>query len=177
MNTEMNYPCPLKSDETIEVLMDYTARTLDAVQSGLLERHMDQCLNCATFRDDQAAVWQALDAWEPAPVSMDFNRRLWQRIGEDQAAPWYTKIGFRNLGLQIRGSAWKPALSVAAAVLVVATGFVLDHSGTRTGSPTTAVESRVTITEADQVERTLDDIQLLHQFDTAADGEPASRTM
>ena len=45
--------------------------------------------NAARFSLQQTAVWDALDEWEPPPVSMDFNRRLWQRIDRAAEVPWY----------------------------------------------------------------------------------------
>lgn len=179
MNAMLNDSCPLKSEDSIEVLLDYTARKLDPARTAILEQHMAVCADCALFRDEQSAVWEAMDAWTPAPVSPDFNRRLWQRIDEERAAPWYSKAGLRNLAAQMRASAWKPVFPLAAGVLVVCAGFLLDHPGTR---PMPAVNessisdnSRVTISEADQLQRTLDDIQLLNQFDS--DSEPSTRRM
>ena len=42
--------------------------------------HIEACPACREFAGGQQAVWQALDAWEPAAVSMDFDRRLYARI-------------------------------------------------------------------------------------------------
>ena len=52
------------------------------------------------FRSEQAAVWEALDVWEPAPVSVDFNRKLWRRIDAAAADPgtgiWRDGLGSRT---------------------------------------------------------------------------------
>jgi hypothetical protein len=153
--------CPLKTKETTHVLLDYTARRLDAPRAVLLEQHMDGCPECALYRLEQAAVWDALDTWEAPPVAMDFNRRLWQRIDAAAVEPWY-----KTLAASLRFADWKPVLPLTAAILVVAAGFLLDHSGDRAVMPGNAV-SGVSVREADQVEQMLDDIQLLHQFDSA----------
>jgi anti-sigma factor RsiW len=143
-----------------ELLLDYTAGKLDsadrAADKARLEQHMEECATCASFRIEQAAVWEALDLWEPAPVSMDFNRRLWQRIDGIASTPWYM-----SLAKSLRFANWKPLFPLTAAILVIAAGFLLDHPGSREAVP------GVTIREADQVEQTLDDIELLHQLDTA----------
>ena len=85
----MKIECPLKSESSIaennlDLLLDYSAGRLDGeanqVRRMALEDHMTLCSDCSAFRVGQAEVWQALDAWEPEPVSMDFNRRLWQQI-------------------------------------------------------------------------------------------------
>ena len=148
--------CPLRSEET-NLLLDYSAGRLNAARKAFLEQHMDICPSCASFRLDQSAVWEALDLWEPAPVSMDFNRNLWHRIDAAAAAPWY-----KNLASSLRFASWKPVLPLTAAIAVIATGFLLDHPGAR--NP----QSGFSVNEAEQVEQTLDDIQLLHQLDAVA---------
>jgi len=151
----MNYPakvtCPVKTNEP-DLLLEYSAGRLDAPRAAILEEHMKTCAQCASFRMEQTAVWNALDLWEPAPVSLDFNRRLWQRI---DAAPWYA--GFFEA---IRFANWKPALPLSAAILTMAAGFLLDHPGGKKPVP------GVSVKEANQVEQTLEDIQLLHQLDS-----------
>lgn len=168
----MNMFCPLKSEETIDVLLDYSAGRLDRVRSALLEEHIVVCADCAAFRAGQSEVWQVLDAWEPEPVSLDFNRRMWQKIDAAAAAPWY-----RKLADSLRMGAWKPALPLTVAVVLVAAGFVMDHRTATPNAPSVASSAVVSVTDADQLEKTLDDIQLLRQLDAAA-GEPnSSKTM
>jgi anti-sigma factor RsiW len=141
--------CPLQTEETY-LLLDYSSGRLDAARTAALADHMEGCPGCTRFAMEQKAVWKALDEWEPAPVNMDFNRRLWQRIDAAAAVPWYKNFG----------EIWKPAIPLTAAILVIAAGFLLDHPhGTQTRVP------GVTVQEANQVEQTLDDIQLLDQLD------------
>jgi anti-sigma factor RsiW len=159
--------CPLLREETADVLLDYTAGRLDPSRSALIERHMKGCAACDAFRLEQAAVWHALDVWEPAPVSLDFNRKLWQRI--DAQVPWY-----RSLADALRFGNWKPAAPLAVAILVIAGGFLMDHQGDRVPNsgavPTIQGVSvqGVSVNEADQLEQTLDDIQMLRQLDSVA---------
>ena len=169
----MNMICPLKSEETIDVLLDYSAGRLEESRRTLFEGHMAHCAECAAFLAGQTEVWQTLDAWEPEPVSMDFNRRMWQKIDAAAAAPWY-----RKLADSLRLGAWKPALPLTAALVLVAAGFVMDHQGAVPAAPGVASSAGVSVTEAEQVEKTLDDIQLLRQLDAAAGAEPgSSKTM
>ena len=127
---------------------------LDAETQAALSAHVETCAACTAFRSEQKAVWEALDLWEPAPVNLGFNRELWQKIDAAAALPWY-----RNLGDSLRAY-WKPMIPLAAAVLAIAGGFLLDHPGAKNATPD------FSIVEADQVEQTLDDIQLLRQFDS-----------
>jgi len=149
--------CPLKTEQT-DLLLDDAAGTLarrglDAATMAALRDHMETCPDCLAFRAGQKMVWAALDLWEPGPVSQDFNRRLWQRIEAAAAEPWYARLAD-----SLRMTSWKPLIPLAAAIMVIAGGFLLDH-------PAANKTPDVTIIEADQVEQTLDDIQLLRQLD------------
>jgi anti-sigma factor RsiW len=164
--------CPLKRVETTDLLLEYSARRLDASKAAVLARHIEVCAECSAFLAGQTAVWDALDAWEPPPVSMDFNRRLWQRIDRAAEMPWY-----RGLFDALRAANWKPVFPMAAAVLVIAGGFLLDHRGERAVTPNSATPgvSGVSIIEADQLDQTLDDIQLLRQLDSVAPSGSSDR--
>lgn len=170
--TYQGMTCPLLSEDTMYVLLDYSAGRLDQVRTASLTRHAASCEACAAFLGEQASLWQTLDEWEPQPVSMDFNRRLWARIDGLRTQPWS-----RRFSAAVRFGAWKPAIPLAAAVLVVAAGFVMDHRGGAPASPAAVAGSGVSVIEVDQVEKTLDDIQLLKQLDTAGTDTSAARTL
>lgn len=152
--------CPLQSESTAQVLLEYIAGRLNATSAADLERHLEICPECMRFRTEQTALWEALDSWETMPVSADFNRRLWQRIETSKTTPW------RRVIAPIGSLAWKPAFPLAAAVLIMAAGFVLEQPGTQITPPGVPDAADVSISDADQVERALDDIQLLRQFDS-----------
>jgi len=170
--TYQGMTCPLLSEESIDVLLDYAAGRLDQARSTLLERHTASCESCAAFLGGQTSLWQTLDEWEPATVSMDFNRRLWRRIDGLRTQPWY-----RRFSASVRLGGWKPAIPLAAAVLVVAAGFIMDHQNTAPVSPPAGKSGGVSVIEVDQVEKTLDDIQLLKQLDTSGTDTRAARTL
>ena len=154
--------CPLQSEDTLDLLLDYAAGRLDPARSAVLEHHMELCACCAAFRTEQKVLWNALDEWEPEPVSPSFNRTLWQRIDAVAGEPWY-----RRCIDALRFGGWKPAFPLAAAACVVTAGFLLDH--TSAPKPRVSVmTSGVSVAEVDQLEKTLDDIQLLRQLDSAS---------
>jgi anti-sigma factor RsiW len=158
--------CPIRTEETAELLLAYTARRLDPAKTAILESHMDVCAECAEFRVKQELVWQALDAWEAPPVTPDFNRRLYQRIESEAAAPWYVRL------ISTPWAMWKPAIPLAFAGLLIMAGFMLDHSVSIT-APSAPPAIRVSVTEAEQVENALDDLQLLRQLDSGATSSSA----
>jgi hypothetical protein len=97
---------------------------------------------------------------------------MWQKIDLLDAAPWH-----RRLADSLRLGSWKPGFALVAAVVLVATAFVMDHSGAVAVSPSVSItEPGVSITEVDQVEKTLDDVQLLKQFDSTVTETAASKT-
>ena len=71
--------CPLETRENAQLLLDYGTRKLEPETVAALERHIAICGACREFVSGQRAVWQALDAWEAAPVSADFDSRLYRR--------------------------------------------------------------------------------------------------
>jgi len=168
---------------TEDLLLDYTAGCLDPVQAALFERHADQCAHCAALRTAQAAVWRSLDEWNPAPVSAGFNRELWRRIDADARKPSWSGEWMgewkRGFAAATQFSLWKRVAPLAVAVALVVTGFVLDHSGNQPAKPANPATSIVlTIGDAAQLERALDDIQLLHEVDAeAAAAKPDSKLM
>lgn len=160
---------------TEEVLLDYTAGRLDREQTTMFEQHAETCARCGELRTAQAAVWRSLDEWTPAPVSAGFNRELWRRIDSDTGTPWRERFAEA-----MRLSFWKPALPLALATALVVTAFVFDHSPRSTQNATAKSTATlvVTVGDADQLDRALDDIQLLREVDAeSAAAKPDSRVM
>jgi len=159
--------CPSRRTDTT-LLLDYAMGRLTPAQSALVAHHASECDDCATALVEYSSVSDALDLWKAPPVSTQFNRRLWERIESAARAPWYAQVAdwFRSRSL-------KPGIPVAATALLIAAGFLLDH---HSGAVIPAT-SRVSAAEADQAERTLDDLQLLRQFDAAVAAPRAARSM
>ena len=161
--------CPLVREETTALLLNFAAGRLDGTRAGRVSRHALHCDACTEFIAGQTAVWSALEEWEMAPVSPSFNRRFWNRVAELDRAPWYTRFA------DALRFGWKPAIPVAAVVLVVAAGFLMDHRDI-TPARRSASGNSVSIMEVDQMERSLDDLQLLKQLDTTVTDTASTRT-
>ena len=102
--------CPLETRDNAQLLLDYCTRKLEPESVAILERHMALCSACREFAGRQRAVWDALDSWEAAPVSPDFDSRLYRRI-EDRV-PWW-EILRRPSGRRSYGAACPPPRWVA----------------------------------------------------------------
>jgi len=150
---------------TEDILLDYTTGHLDPARKALFEFHAEAFTHCSALRAAQTAVWRSLDEWKPEPVSSGFNREFWRRVDADaKKSSWHELVGALQFNF------WKRVAPVALGVALVVTAFVFDHSGSqpgKAGTPSTAAIV-VTASEADQLERELDDIQLLREVDAAS---------
>ena len=152
--------CPIETQENAELLLSYSARRLDAEKRLAVEAHMASCPACREFHDSQAALWAALDQWEARPISLDFDRRLYQKIEEQQQLGWWARIFGSARPMFLR-----PALPLAAtACLLVVAGLIMN---TPERTPAPAAEAPQ-VREVEQMERTLDDLEMLRQFNLAA---------
>ena len=162
--------CPIETRESAELLLAYCNRKLDAENTAILERHMEICPACREFSSGQRAIWEALDAWEAAPVTLDFDRRLYRRI--DREVSWW-----QLLMRPLRPALVRQGLSIAAAAcLVVMAGVLLQHpaSAPPAAQPRSA---QVEAFEPDQVEPALDAMHMLGEFSYRVRGDAADPKM
>ena len=158
--------CPMESYENAELLLAYCARRLDPETQAVLERHLGACPECREFQKAQSAMWEALDAWEAMPVSSDFDRRLYRRIEEEEArASWWSRLmrPFRPMFVPMSMSRSVPV--AAAACLLILAGVILERPVSVVPPD---VDARLESLQPDQVERTLDEMEMLRQFRVTA---------
>ncbi len=173
--------CQIRSEEHTDHLLAYVAGQLRGEAAAKLELHMSSCEDCAAFGKQQASVWNLLDAWEPRPVSADFDRRLYAKIDAAESASWLDRT-FASINEFLRPVFARPAFPLAAASFVIVAGFVLDHPGKLLNSTTNQASLHVSSVEinkvvVDQVEATLDDMEMLREFDPKTDdGSKESRS-
>jgi hypothetical protein len=102
---------------------------------------------------------------------VDFDRRLYRRIEEQDRMGWWTRV-FGSM----RPMFLRPALPLAAmACLVLVAGFIIDEPR-KMFAP--AAEVPQAVREVEQVERTLEDLEMLRQFNlvTPVSDSDRSRT-
>lgn len=158
----MKCPFGLSESENAELLLDYCARRLDPEKAAILDAHMNVCEACRRLRDGQQALWASLDQWEAAEVTADFDRRLYRRIEAEEArANWWQRAASPLRSLFVR-----PALPLTAtAGLVLAVGFLLHQPAKPPVSADPAPAADV-----EQVERTLEDLEMLRQLNLVRSG-------
>ena len=158
--------CPIRNTATTELLLDYCAGKLPLGTTADLERHIRACPDCQAFTEAQHQVWTALDGWEMGPVSGDFDRNLYARIAREQRRSWRQwiadKVDFR------------PALSIGAACAAVAVLLFINTANNRApvvkqpAEPPSYVENtRGDSIEPEQLERALEDLEMLKQLSAA----------
>jgi len=156
--------CPAREREKAAVLMEYCARKLDPQSAAVVERHVAQCGACQDWIRAQQAVGAALDGWKAAPVSSDFDRKLYQRIEQEERPGRWGGL-FRPL----RGLSLGPALSLALASVVLLAAILI-----RPAPPQPAPlpqQAQVESLDADRLERALDDVEMLRQLNVASSAE------
>ena|SRR5579885_1495112 len=147
--------CPRQNRGGEELMVAYTAGTLEPSAQIEFERHMAVCEACRQSAAEQKAVWEALDGWKPAAISPDFNAKLYARISEDVGLPWWERA------LRVNWSrALRPAMPVAAACAAIVIAFLIKEPSLARRTSVT-VEQKVSI---EQVERALDDMDMLKQM-------------
>ncbi len=165
--------CQVSKGKNAGVLLAYSAGKLHGESAVRVERHLSECPTCAAVGKAQSSVWQLLDTWDGPPVSRDFDRKLQARIQAAESASWLDKLS-EAVHEFLRPILARPAFPLAAASFVIVAGFVFDHPGRVQNSPRTQAALHVSSVEIDkadveQVEATLDDMEMLRQFDAKVD--------
>ena len=132
-----------------------------------LKRHLESCPECARLISEQQAVWRSLDTWEAPAVSPHFETALWSRLEEPQSLRESWRERLQNWMM------WqsRPALPIVAAcatVLLAATlsvpWLMMSHSPIRLDQ-----------VDIEQVEKTVDDMDLLRTLTPVAGVTTAKR--
>ena len=127
-----------------------------------LMRFLETCPETRALYERQRAVWGALDLWEPVEPSRHFDRRLRERVDElANQGPWRLRMF----------TTWRPAFAAGlAALLIAAVGVVQQRPDAAAGTELAVVESVDDELYLEQLNRALDDIEMLADFDVVVDG-------
>jgi Putative zinc-finger len=148
--------CPLRSGQSSELIVGYRARNLNPRAAAAFEQHLKVCSSCRQLSDSQEAVWSALDAWKPQPISPDFDQKLFQRIAEDERLRWWQRVS-------PAGWSWRPTISVAAACAALLAAFLSRTPANIPSPPAPRPKFQI-----EQVEHALDDMDMLKQIGVEA---------
>ena len=164
--------CPMKSQEKAALLLDYSAGRLKESSARDVERHMAECAACGEFVVSQQALWNAMNEWPAPAVSADFDHRLERRLRETDSGSWIERT-MRS----IRPVFARPAFALAAVCLIMAAGLLLQNPRSAI-LPADDSHARVEKIEPEQVEKALDDMQMLRELSSAPSTEaPPPKTL
>jgi hypothetical protein len=161
----------MENREGEELLVNYVSGALDTQAAAAFDQHMLTCAACRQFAHGQKAVWKALDLFEPAAISADFDRRLYQRI---EKVSWWDRIGAALRSPML--THWGLPITAAAAALLVA-GVVWERPSVAPAKPKAPLSAEVQTLQADQVQHALDDVEMLREFNHLMRSEPAESKM
>ncbi|MGA2197161.1 MAG: zf-HC2 domain-containing protein [Bryobacteraceae bacterium] len=159
--------CPMEARQGSELLLEYTAGRLAPGEAAALEAHLESCARCREFARSQKMVWQALEAWEAEPVSLDFDRRLFARI-EQAPLSWWARL---------TGQVMHHAVPVAAAAgVMILAGLMLERPAVTPVAPPQE-SAQVETLGPEQVQSALDDMQMLRDFNHLVRADSAEPRM
>jgi anti-sigma factor RsiW len=168
--------CSIENRE--EQLLDYVSGSLNTQQAALFEKHLETCAACSEFVTGQKSVWEALDLFEPAPVSSAFDRQLYERISRTS---WWDRL-VASVSLPFRAPAFlRQGLPLMAAAAVLTTAVIVWERPSSAPAPRPAelsaeVQSDQTL-QPDQVQRALDDMEMLREFNHPVVSDPVQSKM
>lgn len=159
--------CPRVSGQH-GILLKYVGGRLDENAAAAVSRHLQTCHACTETVREYSAVFDALSAWHPPCISTNCNRTLPPGTEPANSEPWY-----KRMSGSLHPDFVRVGLPMAAGVVLIAAGLIFDHWFDSASAPV----PRLSVTEAEQAESTLDDIQLLRQFDNAVASSGSSQSM
>ena len=154
--------CPMQNNEAAESLLDYCARKLDPARTAVVESHLRICESCRKLVRAQQTVWESLEAWDGIEVAPDFNRRLYARI-EAESRRGFVSRWMHTALARWSIMSWRPALPVALACATVIAALWIQEPGTRKLN-VEEPQAKVERVDIEQVERTLQDLDMLKQL-------------
>ncbi len=149
--------CPIETPDHVERLVAYSAGRLDSAARSQVEAHLWDCAGCRELVAAQKKVWDALDRWEADPVSAGFDRRLYRRIQE--RISWWDYLARPLRPLLVR----RGIPIAAAAALVIVAGLLSQPPPGLPPAPPPKL-SELDAASPDQVERALDDMEMLREL-------------
>jgi anti-sigma factor RsiW len=148
--------CPIEAREDGQ-LLGYCDGSLSAERKAAVAAHLQGCAPCQEFVARQSMVWEAMDGWEAPPVSLGFDRRLYQRI--EQEVSWWDLLVRPFRPLLTRRSV--PIAATSLLVLVAGLMFQNPMPVTPVKPPASA---QVDGMPPEQLEHVVDEMELMREF-------------
>ena len=155
-------------EQVVDRILNSTAPPMNEAEQLEFRHWLDQEPELRTLFEQQQALFRAMDLWESEAPSSNFDQAVYARIEQDaEARPFWHQLLFAS---------WKPALTagLAAAALLLGT-LVFDFESTQ--EPTqVAVKSAPEAEYYEEIERALDDMEMLVNFDAFPESASPGRS-
>lgn len=152
-------------EQVLDRILSSTGPPLNDADQAEFDRWIEDDAELQTMHEQQQMLSEAMDLWQVDDPSDTFDQAVFARINEavDEQPAWWQRFFIAS---------WKPALTAGFAAVALLVGVMLfDYDAT-------PVESQVAVKAApdaayyEDIERALDDMEMLVDFD--AFPEPAS---
>lgn len=149
-------------DEVIETILNPgTGPPPGSPEHRELMAYLESSPEFQALYEQQQALWETLDEWQAGEPSADFDRRLFERIeGLGARRTWLSGWwggAFGNL---------RPSFALGLVALILAAATVLQQpSSTDTSAETAGVMNPEDAEYLEQIDRELDDIEMLVEFE------------
>jgi len=159
---------------TRDEAMDYVLNPDKAPAAGSVEHgeflaFLDQSPEDRRLYDEQAKLFEALDDWQPVEPSAEFDSRLLERIHSQRS--WYARL-FGGATVEL----FNPGFAMAMVAMVLAAGLMIQQRPDGDVAMKVAVANPLAIdVDAEyfnELDRALDDMEMLADFDALGLGEP-----
>jgi hypothetical protein len=156
-------------ETAIEMILDPGRRPAEGTpQHQEFLACLEESPDCRAMYQQQQAVWQALDVWEPAEPSAGFDRALFEKIERSREDSWTSRWGWLTRPGEWLGTA-RPSFAAGLAALLLIAGTVLTYQPTREGDGAAVQTPAPVETEyIQQIDQALDDIEMLADFEALA---------
>jgi hypothetical protein len=152
--------CLIGGQENAGVLLAWLEKRLPAETALALERHAAVCEGCRKMMEGQRAVWRALEDWDAEPVAADFDRKLYRAIEEEDERSWMQRL-LDPIFRPAVPFAIRPAVPLAATTLALGALLLFQAPGNIDPGKRAGIEAP----DAEQVEHTLDDLEMLRMLE------------
>jgi anti-sigma factor RsiW len=153
-------------ETVIEMILDPGRRPMQgtAEQRAFLA-YLETSPECRAMYEQQQAVWEALELWEPAEPSAGFDRALYATIERGEANRPAGVWGWLGRPAEWLGGL-RPSLAAGLAALLLLAGAIVDYQPQRGEGSVASQRSPLVETEyVEQIDQALDDIEMLVDFE------------
>jgi hypothetical protein len=151
-------------EQVLDRILSSTGPPMNPAEQVEFDHWLDQEPELRTLQQQQQELFSAMDLWSAEEPSAHFDEAVYARIEEDaQAQPAWRKFFFAS---------WKPAFAAGLAAAALLIGALLFDFEATPGAAQVAVKAQPEAEYYEDIERALDDMEMLVDFD--AFPEPAT---